>query len=918
MYITLHRWLGWLMMITLTTLLLAACGGSSRDEATAPSITAQPASVQATVGASATFSVTATGTAPLSYQWRRSGADIAGATAATYTTPPLTAGDDGALYSVVVTNAAGSVTSTAAVLTAQAAQPPTIVAQPADASVVAPATATFAVQAQGSAPLAYQWQRDGAAIAGATEASYTTPATAVAGSGARYSVLVSNAGGAATSDEATLTVTATVVAPAVVAGPAGVTVDVGQPAEFSVTASGSVPLTYQWLRNGTPISGATAANYRIPATVDADDGARFSVVVNNAAAAPATSAAATLTVIPAVAAPAITAQPQPASVIAGASAAFSVGATGTAPLAYQWRRDGTPIAGATAASYNTPPTALSDDGALYSVVVSNAAPASVTSTAVRLTVTNAVAAPSIISQPADATVSAGQPASFTVGATGSAPLAYQWRRNGTPIAGATAATYTIAATTLADHDARFDAVVSNAHPTAATSAAARLTVLDVWTGIREDGALGSNRTDIGRAIASDFSDGSVVIAGNSNGSFTPPAVGVTTKLFIAKYSRSGALLWVRDVIEAGANTGDDDHAGIAIDSGGNIYVASQTRGTFAGQTRIGQDDAYLAKYDRNGTLLWVRQFGSTLQDIAAGVAVDAAGNAFVVGWSNGQLPEQSEPNRGQDFYIAKFDTSGNRQWIRQSGSISATSDFAYGVAVDGAGNAYMTGAVGHDYAGSPRRNLRSDAYAMKYDGSGNRLWFSRIAGEHGDTGLGIAVSADGSRIYVGGETNSNFDVAGYPDMNIPCCAHDDAFVARLDANGAIVWIHNLPPGPADSVQTQFRDVAQAVTTDAAGSAVFVAGHTLGTLPGTTTAGARDIFVARYNADGARAWVRQFGGGAPTQTSTLTDGGWGITLDRNGDLFVTGDVTGSFGTPNPDTLRTDWFVMKLRPGDGTAY
>ena len=144
----------------------------------------------------------------------------AGATTASYTTPALALADDGALYSVVVSNSAGSVTSSTALLTALATLPPTIVAQPSAVSVVAPASATFSVSAQGNS-LTYQWTRNGTPISGATSASYTTPATALADSGALFAVTVSNPRGDTASDEASLTVTAVAQPPAIATQPSG-------------------------------------------------------------------------------------------------------------------------------------------------------------------------------------------------------------------------------------------------------------------------------------------------------------------------------------------------------------------------------------------------------------------------------------------------------------------------------------------------------------------------------------------------------------------------------------------------------------------------------------------------------------------------------------------------------------------------
>src|SRR5438552_6014325 len=118
-----------------------------------------------------------------SYQWQRGGVPISGATLASYTTPPTTSGDNGAQFTVVVSNTAGSVTSSAATLTVNS--PPTITTQPASQTVTAGQTATFSVTATGTAPLGYQWQRGGVPISGATLASYTTPSTTSGDNGAQ-------------------------------------------------------------------------------------------------------------------------------------------------------------------------------------------------------------------------------------------------------------------------------------------------------------------------------------------------------------------------------------------------------------------------------------------------------------------------------------------------------------------------------------------------------------------------------------------------------------------------------------------------------------------------------------------------------------------------------------------------------------
>jgi hypothetical protein len=208
--------------------LLAACGHSSPTADTtqpqistasahistvSPQITTQPANQTVSVGQSATFSVVTTGTTPLQYQWRKNGTAIVGATGSSYTTLAAVSGDNGSSFTLVVTNATGSMTSNAATLTVTAAPTaPQITTQPVNQTVSVGQSATFHVVATGTAPLKYQWQKNGTAIAGATGSSYTAPAAVSGDNGSSFTAVVTNATGSMTSNAATLTVTATAAA----------------------------------------------------------------------------------------------------------------------------------------------------------------------------------------------------------------------------------------------------------------------------------------------------------------------------------------------------------------------------------------------------------------------------------------------------------------------------------------------------------------------------------------------------------------------------------------------------------------------------------------------------------------------------------------------------------------------------------
>ncbi len=337
-------------------------------------------------------------------------------------------------YQVVVANAAGSVTSAPVALTILV--PPTITTAPVPLTRIVGEAASFTVVATGTDPLGFQWRFNGVAIGGATAPVYNI-ATTTTGSAGAYQVVVANAAGSVTSAPVALTI---LVPPAITTAPVPLTRIVGEAASFTVVATGTDPLGFQWRLNGTAIGGATAPVYNIASTTTGSAGA-YQVVVANAAGS-VTSAPVALTVL---VPPAITTTPVPLTRIVGEAASFTVVATGTDPLGFQWRLNGAAIGGATAPVYYIAAT-TSDSAGASQVVVANAA-GSVTSAPVALTI---LVPPAITTAPVPLTRIVGEAASFTVVATGTDPLGFQWRLNGTAIGGATAATYDIAAVAPSD------------------------------------------------------------------------------------------------------------------------------------------------------------------------------------------------------------------------------------------------------------------------------------------------------------------------------------------------------------------------------------------------------------------------------------------------------------------------------------
>jgi uncharacterized repeat protein (TIGR03803 family) len=338
-----------------------------------PVITAQPSNLLVLPGTNAVFGVSLIGTSPFRYQWRFNGTSLLNATNAIYAIPSVSTNNAGN-YAVVITNAAGTVTSSNAAFT--------VVLSPKSQTNYAGSIATFTATAFTPESLNYQWQKNGTNlvnggnISGTTNGTLTITSVADADA-ANYSAVVSDASASVTTSNTTLTVNDNLF---IASQPQSQTVGLGSNVTFNVIVYGAPPFVFQWYFNGTPLGSPATGTNCLSCTltnVGTNQAGNYSVeVVNGYGSLMSSNAVLTVAVFP----PSIGIQPSSQTVKLGSSVSFNVSVTGTPPFRYQWQFNGTNLLNATNATYAIQPVGATNTGN-YSVVVTNLAGSAVSSNA---------------------------------------------------------------------------------------------------------------------------------------------------------------------------------------------------------------------------------------------------------------------------------------------------------------------------------------------------------------------------------------------------------------------------------------------------------------------------------------------------------------------------------------------------------
>ena len=424
-------------------------GGSVESDAvslvviTPVSITQDLVDVTVSEGGIARFSVEASGTSPIGYQWYYGGSPIDGATEAVYEIAIATDSDRG-VYQVKLSNEAGRASSVECKLSVSIA--PVLLRQIENQELLAGSTLKLQVSASGTEPLTYNWYRGGDLYSSGADAALSI-VSSTQQDGGFYQVEVVNAIGSVRSTVAEVVV----VEPVKIVGhPIDETVIQGGNGLLAVQATGSEPINYQWYHNGTPVTGGVRASLNI-LDVQVQNSGTYEVHVSNQAGTVISESVNLKLSIP----PSITLQPRPFAGLTGDGLVIRIEATGTKPLAYQWSKDGQSIAGQTSESLIVESVQESDAGT-YAVSVTNAAGAA-TSDSALVSITTPVA---ITAQPKGRIAPTGTSVTFSVIATGSLPITYQWLKNGGDIIGAISSTYTVSSVAASDTGG-YQVLVSN-------------------------------------------------------------------------------------------------------------------------------------------------------------------------------------------------------------------------------------------------------------------------------------------------------------------------------------------------------------------------------------------------------------------------------------------------------------------------
>jgi sugar lactone lactonase YvrE len=866
----------------------------------APTITTQPASQTVIIGDTASFSVAAAGSQPITYQWRKDGVDIPGAIEPDLIIDEITTADFG-VYTVVASNAGGSEVSLDAVVT-DATVAPQFLSQ-LESQVLAPGDNTsFTLVAEGTQTITYQWQKNGVSLvnggvySGVTTSTLTLTGLTGANSGT-YTLIATNAAGSVTSNEATLNVVAPpppgqTLAPFFVVSPTPKTVATATTVSFVAEVTAAPEATYQWQKNGVDLIGVgkyagTTTPILTIYNVDGSFGGTYQLVATNSVGT-ATSVGALLTVL-VNQAPIFTTQPVSQSVMTGQVAFFSFVVSAYPKATYQWKKNGVNltnsgnIQGATSTTLSVSNVSSSDLG-IYSVVATNVV-GTTTSDEVTLSIDGS---PAITSQPSALTVvNSGAVVNLAVTVGGDPAPTLQWRRNGVnlvnggAISGATTSTLTLSNVTNAN-SGKYTVVATNSRGSI-TSSEYEVAVLgsnvssqpattgkDITLAAPEASGnvqwqisndFGANWTNLSNSGAySGVTTNTLNIAGVTsslnNSLFRLVTSGTTTVLHSARLTVIEAFL--------------PFPVAVSSDASGNVYVADASSDTIGKINPSIQISVHAGTSGQTGT---ADGAGTAARfNDPSGIVSSPDGTLAVADKANATLRVVS-PTGVVTTLAGSTTLRGN---IDGTGS-SATFSSPLGVARDTAGNYYVADSMNHTVrkitaAGVVTTLAGAAGQAGSADGTGATARFNNPSGIDVDLG---------GNLYVADTTNNTIRKIT-PSGVVTTLAGLAGVSGNTDGTGAIA-LFNQPTGiavdsaaniyVADTANSTVRRITPAGVVSTLAGLPGIAGHKDGSGLGAWFNQPRDVSVSSggflYVADTGNASIRRVELNGSVSTLALT-------------------------------------------------
>jgi len=359
----------------------------------------------------------------------------------------------------------------------------------------------------------------------------------------------------------------------------------------------------------------------------------------------------------------------------------------------------------------------------------------------------------------------------------------------------------------------------------------------------------------------------------------------------------------------------DNGKGVAVDGSGNAYVAGYFMGTVdfdpgpgvANRASAGSSDIFISKFDSAGSFLWVVTWGGSESDGGTAVAVDSSGYVYVTGGFMGTVDfdpgvgvDERSSAGDYDVFLSKFDSSGGVIWAKTWGGVGR--DESTGVAVDGFGDAYVSGFffgtadfdpdIGEDWHTS---SGEEDIFLSKISSSGTFAWAKTWGASSSDSGNGVATDLSGNVYLTGGfRLVVDFDPGAGVDSHASN-GWQDVFLCKLDSSGAFLW--------AKSWGGFYPDRGYGVAADNTGNVYVTGGYclTVDFDPGAgedshVANGESDVFLSKFDSSGSFVWAKTWGG-------ANLDGGLGVAVDGSGNVYVTGSFMGGLDfDPGPGE---DW-------------